>query len=190
MRHIACCVLLAGVLIAIPMETKAAPPADVPWYEQALDAVGGALGAAWAGIGSLFASSDPYDYLPSQISDEDRRFIATMDAAGLQLAEIKVSGGLFSRSLYRFVASHEPSELDIQRAERQLEDYRGAASGLRAGAQQRILRAVLDVASDKGFVLTAVTVRLWPWPSVNYEMTARNQLPEGSEPRVSAPPSR
>jgi hypothetical protein len=42
----------------------------------------------------------------------------------------------------------------------------------------------LDVAGDKGFILTAVNIDLWPWPSVNYEITARNRPPEVSERRV------
>jgi len=180
--------LLICVLSLGSANAQSAPSVvEASWYEQVLDTVGTALGSVWAGIGGLFVSSDPYDHLPSQISEDDRRFIATLDAAGLQLAEIKVSGGIFSRSVYRFVASREPSEVDIQRAERKLEEYRGTSSGMRAAAERRILRAVLDVASDKGFVLTAVVVELWPWPSVNYEMTARSQLPE-SERRINATP--
>lgn len=188
MRHIACCMLLVGVLSLGSVNAQSAPAAvEAPWYDQVLDVVGAALGSVWAGIGGLFVSSDPYDHLPSQISEDDRRFIATLDAAGLTLAEIKVSGGIFSHSVYRFVASREPSDVDIQRAERKLQEYRGAARGLRAAAEQRILRAVLDVTSDRSFVLTAVIVELWPWPSVNYEMTARSQV-QDSERRFNATP--
>jgi hypothetical protein len=65
-----------------------------------------------------------------------------------------------------------------------LDDYREQASGLRAAAKQRIVRSILDVAGDKSFLLTAVVIDMWPWPSVNYEITARNRPPEASERRV------
>jgi hypothetical protein len=45
-------------------------------------------------------------------------------------------------------------------------------------------RAILDVAGDNGFVLTAVVIELWPWPSVQYEISARNRPPEAAERRV------
>jgi hypothetical protein len=122
--------------------------------------------------------------LPGQISDDDKRFFAALNAVGLELSEIKVGGGTFSHSSYRFVAARDPSDVDLQRGERELEDYTARAGGLRAAAKQRIIRAVLDVAGDKNFILTAVVVDLWPWPSVSYEMTARNRPPEAGERRV------
>jgi hypothetical protein len=102
----------------------------------------------------------------------------------LQLSEIKVGGGTFSHSSYRFVAARDPSDVDIQRAERKLDEYRSSVGGLRAAAKQRIVRAILDVAGDKGFILTAVVIDMWPWPSVNYEISARNRPPEPGERRV------
>jgi hypothetical protein len=74
--------------------------------------------------------------------------------------------------------------VDIQRAERKLDEYRSSVGGLRAAAKQRIVRAILDVAGDKGFILTAVVIDMWPWPSVNYEISARNRPPEPGERRV------
>lgn len=190
MRRLLCCAALL-ILSGTARAADAPAPNPAPWYTHpwsvlggAADAVGSAAGSIWAQIGSLFGGGDPYDYLPNQISEDDRRFFATLDALGLQLSEIKVGGGTFSHSSYRFVAAREPSDVDIERAERKLQQYRAASGGLRAAAKQRIVRSILDVAGDKGFILTAAIVELWPWPSVHYEMTARNRPPEAAERRV------
>jgi hypothetical protein len=191
--HAICCaVLLLGLTISRDACAADASVTDSgQWYLHPLSvvgsaarAVGSAIDSAWTSVGSLFGSSDPYDYLPSRISDDDRRFFAVLDALGLQLSEIKVGGGTLSHSKYRFVAARDPSDVDIQRAERMLEAYRVEAGGLRAAAKQRIVRSILDVAGDKGFILTAVVIDLWPWPSVNYEITARNRPLDASERRV------
>jgi hypothetical protein len=194
MRSSVRCAALALLCLATIANARAADapmPDAAPWYVHplslvsgAVKAVGSAAGSAWSSVASLFGGGDPYDYLPGQISDDDRRFFATLQSLGLQLSEIKVGGGTFSHSSYRFVAAREPSDVDIQSAERKLDDYRNIAGGLRAGAKQRIARAVLDVEGDKTFILTAVVVELWPWPSVNYEITARNRPPEPGERRV------
>ena len=151
----------------------------------AAKAIGATVGSAWHGITSVFVGGEPSDYLPAQISDDDRRFFANLEAVGLRLAVIDVGGGTFSQPSYRFVAARDPSDADIQRAERMLADYRSSVGGLRAGAKQRIVQAVLDLAGDRSFVLTAAVVKLWPWPSVSYEITARNRPPEASERRIS-----
>jgi hypothetical protein len=91
---------------------------------------------------------------------------------------------MLSHSSYRFVAARDPSDIDIQRAERKLAEFRTTSGGLRNGAKQRIAQAVLDVAGDNGFVLTAVVIELWPWPSVQYEISARDRPPEAAERRV------
>jgi hypothetical protein len=186
----ACCIALS-LGIAMSGSARAADADAAAWYARplalagdALKAVGSTAGSVWSGVSGLFGAGDPYDYMPSQIGEDDRRFFATLDALGLQLAEIKVGGGTFSHSSYRFVAARDPSDVDIQRAERKLDEFRAASGGLRNGAKQRIARAVLDVAGDKGFVLTAAVIELWPWPSVNYEMTARSRPPEAAERRV------
>jgi hypothetical protein len=178
---------------ALPNIARAAemPPGTASWYESPLSmmdvaakAAGSAAGSAWAGVSGLFSGSEPYDYMPSQLNEDDRRFFATLDALGLQLSEIKVGGGILSHSSYRFVAARDPSDVDIQRAERKLAEFRATSGGLRNGAKQRIARAILDVAGDNGFVLTAVVIELWPWPSVQYEISARNRPPEAAERRV------
>ena len=155
MRPVTRCTALLLLCLMMTGNARAAdaPVQDSgPWYLHPLSVVGGAFkavgsaaGSVWGGVTSWFGGSDPYDYLPGQISDDDRRFFATLQAVGLQLSEIKVGGGTFSHSSYRFVAAREPSDVDIQNAERKLEDYRNTVGGLRAGAKQRIARAILDV---------------------------------------------
>jgi hypothetical protein len=191
-RRFACSAVLL-LAFAVPRVSHAAemPAGATPWYESPLammygaaKATGSAAGSAWASVSGLFGGSEPYDYMPSQLSEDDRRFFATLDALGLQLSAISVGGGILSHSSYRFVAARDPSDVDIQRAERKLAEFRAASGGLRNGAKQRISRAILDVAGDNGFVLTAVVIELWPWPSVQYEISARSRPPEAAERRV------
>ncbi len=177
--------------LVAPLGARAAEPGD-SWIVRsegsvifAVTAIGATVGSAWNGIASAFWGSEPSDYLPGQISDDDRRFFANLAAIGMQLAEIRVGSGTFSHTSYRFVAAREPSDADIQRAERMLADYRASAGGLRVAAKQHIVQAVLDLACDRGFILTATVVELWPWPSVSYEITARNRPPEVSERRIT-----
>jgi len=184
------CALLL-LCLALSGNARAADASSDSWVLRPTEAIGGAVkavgsavGSAWASVTSVFAGSDPYEYLPERISDDDKTFFATLEALGLQLSEIKVGGGMFSHSSYRFVASRDPSDVDIQRAERKLEEYRNSAGGLRAGIKQRIVRSILDVAGDRNFILTAVVVELWPWPSVSYEISARNRPPEAGERRI------
>ena len=177
--------------LAVPGGARAAEPGD-SWVVRsegavifAAKAIGGTIGSAWNGIASAFWGSEPSDYLPGQISDDDRRFFANLEAVGLQLAEVKVGSSTFSRTSYRFVAAREASDVDIQRAEKMLTEYRAAVGGLRVAAKQRIVQAVIDIAGDRSFILTAAVIELSPWPSVSYEISARNRPPEASERRIT-----
>lgn len=183
--------LLCGLALSSGAQAADTPADSSAWYLRplsvvtgAVKVVGSAAGSVWTGVSTLIAGGDPFDYMPSQIGEDDRRLFAVLDAAGLQLGEIKVGGGALSHSSYRFVAAREPSDVDIRRAEAKLTEYQAVAGGLRNGARQRIARAVLDVAGDKTFVLTAVVIELWPWPSVQYEMNARNRPLESGERRI------
>ena len=191
LRFAYCAVVLSALTLPNIARAAELPPGAAPWYENPLammdgaaKAAGSAARSAWAGVSGLLSGSEPYDYMPSQISEDDRRFFATLNALGLQLSEIRVGGGMLSHSSYRFVAARDPSDIDIQRAERKLAEFRTTSGGLRNGAKQRIAQAVLDVAGDNGFVLTAVVIELWPWPSVQYEISARDRPPEAAERRV------
>jgi hypothetical protein len=194
---IVCAGLMGPTLPAWSADPTPAPPAaagfiDLSWWVQqpvslagyALKSVGTGAASMWGLITDAVTPFQPADALPERISDDDRRFFAVLDALGLQLSEIKVGGTVVSSSVYRLVAAREPSDADIERAERRLDEYRATSGGLRAKAKQRIARSVLDLASDKGFVVTALVVGLSPWPSVNYEMNARSRPPEPAERRV------
>lgn len=185
------CLVLAG-----PVRAADAPPADATpaWLSQSAQAVGEAMrsagsaaASAWSATTGLLTSPQPYDALPERIGDDDRQFFDALEAIGLRLSEVKVSGTLISHSSYRFVAAREPSNADIGLAQRKLEEYRAASGGLRARAKQRILGAVLELAGERDFVVTAVDVDLSPWPSAEYEMNARGRPPEAGERRVIGP---
>jgi hypothetical protein len=174
-----------------PVRAADPPPAETPWLARSMSMAGGALtslGAGvvsvWNGAGRLVTPAQPLESMPELISDDDRRFFAVLNAIGLRLSEIKVGGTLVASSSYRLVAAREPSPGDLERGERLLDEYRSAASGVRAGAKERIAQAVIDLAGDTGFVLTAVVIELSPWPSASYEMNARERPPEAAERRV------
>jgi hypothetical protein len=118
------------------------------------------------------------------IADDDRPFFAVLEAAGLQLGEVRIAGTVLRSTEYRLVASRKPSPTDLERAEHAFEIFRTQQSGLRAGAKERIVRTALDLVADRNFVLTAVTIELTPWPSAKYEVHAREHAPA-----TEAPPS-
>jgi len=191
MRRILCSSVLAFMLANSAYAADASSTDVDPWYIKEvalvvgmLRAVGSAANTAWADAGSIFNGPPPYNYLPSQISDDDRQFFATLHALGLQLSEIQVGSGPLAGSSYRFVAAREPSDLDIERAQRKLSEYRASFGGLRAAAKQHIVQSILDVAADKNFVLSAAVIDLWPWPTVSYEISARDRPPEVAERRI------
>jgi len=191
---VVCCTGVAG----LPTPTRADGPApatpgslEPAWLAQSMSVVGGALkslgsGAAstWSNLTDLVTPSRPSDLLPDRISDNDRQFFAVLDAIGLQVSEVKLGGTLISSSSYRLVAARAPSVADFEHAERKLSEYCATSDGLRSQAKQRIARSVLDLAGAKDFVLSAVVIELSPWPSVRYELDARNRPPEAAERRV------
>lgn len=176
-RRASCAAAFLCVL-ALPGGAQAADPTE--YIGAAVSAVGSAVGAVWSGVSNMIWGSAPYEYLPGQIDEDDQRFFAALEALGLRLSTITVGGGA-SRGSYRFVAAREPSAVDIRRTEQMLAEYRENASGLRAGAKEDIIQAILDVAGDKTFVLTAVEIQLWPWPWASYEISDRERPPEASE---------
>lgn len=192
-RHASRGWLLASLLCAaLPAHAAdPAPAAPTSWLSQSVaiaDAVyqstKSGVASAWGAVTGLMTPSQPYEALPDLLSDDDRRFFAVLDAVGLKLSEVKFGGVVMSSSQYRFVAAHEPSVADFERAARALDAYRATAGGLRAGAKERIARNILDLAGDRNLLLTAVAIELSPWPNASYEMNARSRPPEASERRV------
>ena len=198
--------LVCAVLAAAPVAARAADSAaPVPgssaaaantdggsWLLRPVWAIGGAVksigsGAAsvWGAVAGLTTPFRPSEALPDQIGDDDRRFFAVLNGVGLELGEIKVEGSLISYSSYRFVATRQPSAADLERAERKLVAYRANSGGPSGWAKQRIARAILDLAGDKNFVLSATVITLSPWPTASYEITALNRPPEAAERRVA-----
>jgi hypothetical protein len=191
MRRILYSTALAFVLSSSAYAADTSTSDSEPWYVKEVKIVVGMLRAAgsaantvWTDADKLVFGGSPYRYLPSQISEDDRQFFATLHALGLQLSEIQVGSSTFSQTSYRFVAAREPSDLDIERAQRKLDEYRATFGGLRAAAKQHIAQSILDIAEDKTYVLSAATVDLWPWPSVHYEISARDRPPEVAEHRM------
>ena len=51
----------------------------------AWDSVRAGTGGLWTAAGSLLATPDPFEYLPGQMPDRDRRFLPLMEAAGYRV---------------------------------------------------------------------------------------------------------
>ena len=56
--------------------------------------VGGAIGNLWNDAVGKVAPGAPTDYLPAQISDEDKQFFAILETIGLRLKDVTVSKGV------------------------------------------------------------------------------------------------
>jgi hypothetical protein len=186
--------LLSLLVAAWPVPGVAAdeppPPKDF-WSMQAADAVGNALASlsfaatsTWGSFTSFLKPTQPYEVLPDQLGEDDRRFFASLETLGLKLGEVTVRGAVLPYAGYRFVAAREPSDADIERARRELESYRRSYDSLRAKAKQGILRALIDIAGDKTYVVTAVNLDLALWPSASYEINRRDRPLEAPERRV------
>ena len=174
---------------ALSFGASAARAEDASWWSRSAATAGVALqsleehaASAWSSATELFSSPPSSAVSPGLIADEDRPFFAVLEAAGLQLGEVRIAGTVLRSTEYRLVASRTPSAADLERAERAFEIFRTRQSGLRAGAKERIARAALDLIADRTFVLTAVTVELTPWPSAKYEVHARERTPAAEAP--------
>jgi hypothetical protein len=177
--------------VALCYGASAAHAEDASWWSRSAATAGVALhsldehaASVWASAAELFSSSPSSAVAPSLIADDDRPFFAVLEAAGLQLGEVRIAGTVLRSTEYRLVASRKPSPTDLERAEHAFEIFRTQQSGLRAGAKERIVRTALDLVADRNFVLTAVTIELTPWPSAKYEVHAREHAPA-----TEAPPS-
>ncbi len=136
--------------------------------------VGGAIGNLWNDAVGKVAPGAPTDYLPAQISDEDKQFFAILETIGLRLKDVTVSKGVLPSASYRFVANREPTDTDIATAEDLLRAYRDAQTGMMSRARQRIARSTLDTVSTAGYALTSMEVTLSPWPDASYQITTKD----------------
>ena len=139
----------------------------------AWEAIKSGASGAIATVGGLFAASDPFDYLPEQLPERGRMFLALMEAAGYRLAEIDAGEGLLGEVTYRFKLQRRPSAGDLERVRRGLAEHESRFSGATARAERRVLRGLLAVADAPGFQVSAVRIDLLPWPEVRFHLTAR-----------------
>jgi len=193
---------LALALLAAPaaapafaqVSPAALPPADQEprgWFGWSLDvagsalgAVGGAVGYVWGTAVSFVLPEAPFDYIPERLSESSLAFIGVMESAGFQLADIQTGGGILPFVRYRFVLSREPSSADIARARRALALHQERYGGITAMVQQRIMQSLLEVAEGGRFRVTAVDLGVRPWPSIRYELSARDRPLDPSERRI------
>ena len=123
-----------------------------------------------------FILPDPVEYLPEQMPNRDRRFLALMEVAGYRLAAIDTDEGLFGRVRYHFEQQRAPSSGDLERIRRGLVEHRAHHSGAIASAQRRALLALLMVGDAPDFQVAAVNIDLRPWPKVSFHLTARDPI--------------
>jgi hypothetical protein len=172
----------ACALLLISSGDARAADGDAP----VADRTAGAAASAWetvragagnlsAAVASLFATPDPFDYLPEQMTERDQRFLALMDAAGYPLAEIEIDGGLVGDVSYRFAQGREPSAADLEVVRRGLAEHAALYGGALAAAERRTLRGLLAVADAPGFRVAAVRVDVLPWPEVRFRLVARSR---------------
>ena len=170
--------VLTGLLLALLLHPAArAQGGDGGLFSRPADTLTDAARSAGSSIAGLWqdltASVMPPDRLPSQLTDDDRRFFAILEALGLQLTEIDAGKGWMPNTAYRFVASRQATDADLDRGERKLTEYVATGAGLRPRAKQKIARTVLDTVANGGFTIAAMEVVVWPWPDASYQLTAR-----------------
>lgn len=140
---------------------------------EAAKSMGSALGGLMNDAAGMVGAPNPTGHLPPQISDEDRRFFAILEAIGLRLKDVTVTKGMLGSANYRFEATREPTEAEIATAETLLRAYRDSDDGLRSRARQKIARSALDTVATAGYVLSGMEVTLSPWPDASYQITAK-----------------
>jgi hypothetical protein len=152
-------------------------------HEDAAGAAGSLWDAArtgteglWTAAGSLFAALDPLEYLPEQMPDRDRRFLALMQAAGYRLAAIDTDEGLFGRVRYRFEQQRTPSPDDLERVRLGLVEYRARHSGSVALTERRALIGLLAVSAAPSFRVDVLKLDVRPWPTVSFHVIPRDRI--------------
>jgi hypothetical protein len=171
----------AACVVALAMATCPAARAQPATGDGPMSAAAGAAASAWETVStgasnlwtattSMFGAPDPFDYLPEQMSGQDRGFLVLMDAAGYRLVGIDTGGGLFGSVRYRFAQERMPSAGDLDRVRRGLAAHEERFGGATAAAQHRALRGLLAIADTPGFQVAAVTLDVLPWPKVRFHL--------------------
>lgn len=170
---------------------QTAPADESGWFAGSWNLAGewantvlGIAGSAWRFAMSFVLPEAPFDHLPTTASPSAKAFMAVMDEAGYQLANITTGGGFLAEVSYRFVLAREPSEASAQRVVRALERHRENYLGPNAMAQRRIIQNLLDVPDRDAYLVTAVVVGVRPWPWIRYEVTRRDAAPEANDRRL------
>ena len=162
--------LVIGGACTVHAQDGAGPGvADSTW-----EAVKATAAGVAATVTSLFVTPEPFDYLPDQMPERGRRFLALMDAAGYPIQSIDTGGGWFGHVAYRFRQQREASPGDLERVRRGLEEHAARYSGATARAERRALRALLALADAPGFRAETVEIELLPWPEVRFHLAPRD----------------
>lgn len=140
---------------------------------EAAKSVGNALGGLMNDVSGMVGGAGATAHLPAQLSEEDRRFFAILEAIGLRLKDVTVEKGVLGSANYRFEATQDPTPAEIAKAEELLRAYRTAEDGLRSRARQKIARSALDAVSTAGYTLAGMEVTLAPWPDASYQIAAK-----------------
>lgn len=162
-------VVLAGTVAAQTEEPASPGLADAAW--RAVETGAGSIAAT---VASLFVTPDPFDFLPEQMPERGRRFLALMDGAGYPLAAIDTGGGWFGHATYRFEQQRDASLGDLERVRRGLADHAARYSGATARAERRALGGLLALSDARGFRAVAVEVEVLPWPEVRFHLAPRD----------------
>jgi hypothetical protein len=160
---------LGGAITVHAQDSVGQSMADGAW-----ESVRSAAGGAAAAVASLFVAPDPFDYLPDQMPERGRQFLALMDAAGYPLSAIHTGGGWFGHVAYRFQQQRQASPGDLERVRRGLEQHAARYSGATARAERRALRGLLALADAPGFRAETVEVEVLPWPEVRFHLAPRD----------------
>ena len=177
MSAIRCAAAVLVVLVTTGGVGHAAPSGDTIGDDTAAsawDRVKAGAGGLWTAASSLFATPDPFEYLPEQMPNRDQRFLALMDASGYRLIAIDTSEGIVGRVRVRFAQQRTPSPDDLDRVRRGLAEHRARRSGPVALAEWRALRGVLAVNTTANYLASAVNLDLLPWPKVSFHVIPRD----------------
>jgi hypothetical protein len=180
MNALRCAAAALVVLVATGGVGRAAPGGDAigdsatDIAASAWDRVKTGAGGLWTAASSLFATPDPFEYLPEQMPNRDQRFLALMDASGYRLIAIDTSEGIVGRVRVRFAQQRTPSPDDLDRVRRGLAEHRARRSGPVALAEWRALRGVLAVNTTANYRASAVNLDLLPWPKVSFHVIPRD----------------